>query len=273
MDFKLAEKVKYKGGMVIFGLKEGSTTELLEIQMQPLAETYIWKKITSPAGLVVYIIQHNKGVGVDFFEHNHQAFGTSDFNSLNKTLKYIYVSEHDLESLEPVITPEKEEESLALSEAEELVYEKIKTPLDEDEFEVDVQFKKNEQEEKQELSLESNHPHFTAETCPTNMMVQLIPKQKTLYYRKIAEPFTVTLVSGQIIKGRGGDYLIKNQYNNVFIEPKETFDFMYQEKNNVSTKKLGKEQIEYHIEQDVVDYITFLEKENEKYRIEKYLKK
>lgn len=285
LKLKLAEAVKYKGGIVVTGIKEGTTNELIERKTRPSSLTYIWKIIPTPNDdqSDIYIIQHIDGLFIDFFEHQKPYFGeTTNWEYLKKQnwtnpetnqkepMRFLYCFEEDLESLNPVKEEPVKEEPIAEPSVNE---------EEEEEFEVDVQFKKNKQEIEQVVQQEINqkidsinHPHFTSQTCPTNAMIELFPKSKPLYGRKMTEPFTVELASGKIIQGRGGDYLLKTQHNTVFIEPKETYDFMYQNKPNVTFKKLGKDQINYQLEQEVADYITLLEQDNEKYRIEKYLK-
>lgn len=276
MELQLADKVNYKGGNVCFGFV-GDTDQFDVHTLKPTNGTYIWHIIHHPNDGNFYIIQHVDGKTKDFFEKQNRFFGGIDFSNLKYGNKYIIVPAQDLESAEPlkkepIPIVEPEVETFGFHPEEGFVEEEIK-PIEEEEEEVMDELPEELSQEVREIEqeMELGLPHLTAETCPLSLMIQVAPKSMLMFSRKMVEPFTIQTPSGAKAVGRGGDYVIRTQRDHLFIHPKETFDMMYEDRIEMPTMEIGKEKKVYRVEQDVCDYIYFLQSENEEFRRKLYL--
>jgi len=273
MELQLADKVNYKGGQVCFGFV-GDTDQFDVHTLKPTNGTYIWHIIHHPNDGNFYIIQHVDGKTKDFFQQQNRFFGNIDFSRLKDGNKYIIVPAQDLESVEqPIKEPlpilEPEVDAFKFHPEEGFIEEEIE-PIEEEEMdELPEELSQEVREIEQEMEL--GFPHLTPETCPLSTMIQIAPKSMLMFSRKMVEPFTIQTPSGAKAVGRGGDYVIRTQRDHLFIHPKETFDLMYEDRFEMPTKQIGKDKKMYRIEQDVYDYIAFLESENEKLRNKLYL--
>lgn len=275
MELQLADKVNYKGGNVCFGFV-GDTDQFDVHTLKPTNGTYIWHIIHHPNDGNFYIIQHVDGKTKDFFEKQNRFFGGIDFSKLKDGNKYIIVPAQDLESAEPkkepipiIEEPNVYEDSGTIPLSEEI--QEIE-PIEEVEEEMDELPEELSQEVREiEQEIELGLPYLTPETCPLSTMIQIAPKAMLMFSRKMVEPFSIQTPSGARAVGRGGDYVIRTQRDHLFIHPKETFDLMYEDRFEMPTKQIGKDKKVYRIEQDVYDYIAFLESENEEFRRKLYL--
>lgn len=272
MELQLADKVNYKGGQVCFGFV-GDTDQFDVHTLKPTNGTYIWHIIHHPNDGNFYIIQHVDGKTKDFFQQQNRFFGNIDFSKLKDGNKYIIVPAQDLESAEPKKEPipilEPEVDAFKFHPEEGFIEEEIE-PIEEEEMdELPEELSQEVREIEQEM--EMGFPHLTPETCPLSLMIQVAPKSMLMFSRKMVEPFTIQTPSGAKAIGRGGDYVIRTQRDHLFIHPKETFDMMYEDRIEMPTMQIGKEKKVYRIEQDVYDYITFLQSENEQLRNKLYL--
>lgn len=265
MELQLADKVNYKGGKVFFGFV-GDTDKRNERMLDKANGTYIWQILHHINDGNFYVIQHFEGEEKDFFQ-KQPYFSGVDFSKLKDGNKYIIVPAQDLESAEPL---KKEPIPIVEPEAETYFEEEIE-PIEEEEEMEELPEELSQEVREIEQEMEVGFPHLTPETCPLSLMIQVAPKSMLMFSRKMVEPFTIQTPSGAKAVGRGGDYVIRTQRDHLFIHPKETFDMMYEDRFEMPTKQIGKDKKMYRIEQDVYDYIAFLESENEEFRRKLYL--
>ena len=274
MEFNLSEAVKYKGSTIQMGFKEG-TDEPRNIEYKPINMTFIWKKININNEFILYLIQHEDGETKDWFNKYKASFGETNFDNLHKDKTYIYVTEKDLISLDrPEAT--KKEEDIPVEE-EDIPMEEEDIPTQEEDVfvksTVNEEYNKSIYDGLEEMA-GVNYPHYTTHNCSPELMVETIPLIKVYHSRKMTEPFTIEVASGEKEKARAGDFLMLSPEGDVFIEPKETFSDKYQIKQDVPTIVLGKknELKTYILDPKVDEYIKWLEKENENLRTNLYLK-
>lgn len=279
MKLKLANKVSYKGGNVDCGLIADTNQHDIR-QMKPLETTYIWAILERPNDGDLYIIQHEEGLSPQFFRDYIHSFEGLNINKLHNDKKYIYTFENTLTSLEPIIEPTvKKPEGINViqlddemnvdlngyseqSAKEQNKPEVEKTPITEYVVE----------EQRESTPLDFTQPYFTSQTCSEANMIEAVALSKVLWSKKMTEPFMVESASGEQVKGRAGDFLMLTQEKNVFIEPKETFGYLYEYKREGISKMIGKQANSYSLNTEVVEYIDFLEKENTRLRTDLYIK-
>jgi len=276
MDIKIGSKVQYRGGNVIFGIKQGTDQPLI-VPMHPIDGvynpnvkfTYVWQIIPSVNDGNLYIIGHHLGVQKEFFKLNKEVFGDVDVSGLTANGRYIYVSEQEIRLYEETMG---ESNSVSKENKEE------SNSVDDETFEEEQQFAEVEkkidiekQSAKEPINYGTEKPYFTSRTCPLGIMMETVALPKVLKSIKMSEPFTIESSSGGVENGRGGDYLFLTPENKLFIEPKELFSDKYQLLNTVEVKKIGKDGASYTLPNKVSEYITFLENENIELRCKLHL--
>jgi len=304
MELKFGEKVSYKGGLIKFNNLPDNTHEE-PLKLAPISGTYVWKIIKGESNSW-YLIQHDSGLNIESLKYIHKDLEGVDLSSLHQERLHIFVESHDLVSLEN--HQEEVEEDIPSDSKEETVADQITTleeaatpypnKLDEisvhddlsEESLVDLNDSEKEPIENFILNEDENiteeveqvfdinkpnigldYPHYTTQTCSSVGMVETVALDKLLWSKKIPEPFTVELPSGCFQEARGGDYLMLTQEKTIFIEPKETFALKYENKQDVTTKKIGTKGVVYILQTEVADYMSWLESQNKTLRDELYL--
>jgi len=261
MKFKRLDKVSFLGGVFPIGFEEGSDNWLKE-DLKPIPTTFVWDAIRSQ-DTDLFVVQHNDGATLDVFMHYSSFFGKIERKGLREDKKYVLVTEEALSMIEEskAPSPVKEEVIVPTSNEEPVIKERvivdIITPSEVEEVVAHEEDVVVYEEGVVEGSTYGVHnPHFSAQTCPVNRMMNTVSKPQISKSLKMSEPFTIDGVNG-IEKGRAGDFLMLSNLGYLYIYPKEGFDsnFEYAEEL-ISLPILGKT---FNIMPEVAEYIDKLQ--------------
>lgn len=247
----IAQAVQFKGAIINFGDQR---------KLLPLSQTYIWKKIqwNLEGDLFLYLIQHNQGEPIEFFEKNEANFKTS-FNdvramlaNITEPIKFAYCFEN---SLIPIVEEETQPE--VIEQTTDAPEEKLMSIT---EYVEDA------------VLTNEDIPCFNATNIIDLNLQVATPKPQKVYFRKMDQKFSVEKDNQKIIQvGQPGDYLVQMPNKTLTILTAPDFVERYQENKTLITKQIGKNGEEFLLNPTIADYIEFIENENVKLRTEKYL--
>lgn len=280
--YKIAEKVQYKGGKVDFGEERA----LLPTQ------TYVWKHINY-GDKQLYIIQHNQGEPIEFFELNVLSFGDQvSFEDLkekvsrvNQKINFAYVWEKELEPV-PITAINNEKGSSLPSgkisiggqstpSINNLQHEKqaAENLMKLDDYIEDYNDQNTQQPETDTPDDTEKYNLLTSKNIDINAMETAVPKPQKYYFYKMEHEFHIEKPNAISEQGLAGDYLVCNQNKNLSILTEEEFNERFQVKKDLITKVIGKEKEEFLLNPKVANYIEFIEQQELKLREELYLKR